>query len=229
LATGHYAKVNEENGRFLLKKALDSEKDQSYYLYGLSQEQLKHIKFPLGDFTKREVREIARGRGFANAEKPESQDICFIPDGGYAAFLEKSHTFEPGDFLDIKGNKLGRHKGLARYTVGQRKGLGIAWSSPLYVREKDAVANTIILCENDGLFSDRLEAYDCNWIVPVSDEPFRGKARIRYRQKEQWATVSPAPGNTAKIVFDEPQRAIAKGQHVVVYNGDIVVGGGVIA
>jgi tRNA-specific 2-thiouridylase len=230
MATGHYARVEFDSGssRYLLKKA-GSEKDQSYVLYGLSQKQLSRVVFPLGELNKAEVREIAYKYNLSNRDKPDSQDICFVPDGDYAAFIANytGETPEPGPFLTREGNVIGQHKGLIHYTVGQRKGLGIAWQTPLYVCEKNANSNTVTLCESDFLFSPDLEAVDFNWIINKPDRPFRAMAKIRYRQKATWARVTPE-ADRVHIHFNEPQRAAAKGQHVVLYEGDTVLGGGVI-
>jgi tRNA-specific 2-thiouridylase len=228
-ATGHYTQVIEKNGRFLLKKAADESKDQSYYLYQLKQEQLEKTVFPLGGYLKKEIKEIARELNLFNANKPESQDICFIPDGSYGDYIRAmGHDSIPGNFCDINGNIIGQHKGLVRYTVGQRKGLGLSWHSPLFVHAKDAETNTIILCTNEQLFSDTLTAHTCNWLIETPADVFRAKARIRCRQNEQWATITPTSNDTFNVQFDEPQRAAAKGQHVVLYDEDLIIGGGVI-
>lgn len=234
IATGHYARVERDvsSGRFLLKRALDRSKDQSYVLYTLTQEQLARTLFPLGELSKPEVREIAEAQGFTNAQKSESQDICFVPDGDYAAFI-RSYTgrdYPPGDFLDMDGNVLGRHRGIINYTIGQRKGLGLALKAPAYVNRIDAAANTVILGTNEQLFSRELVAADFNWIstdVPRSD--LRAYARIRYKHKEAPATVIPTGRDSVRVIFDEPQRAITRGQSVVLYDGDTVIGGGTIA
>jgi tRNA-specific 2-thiouridylase len=232
MATGHYARVLYENERYRLKKAADLKKDQSYYLYNLGQGELSKILFPLGKYTKTQVRDIARKHGFINAEASESQDICFIPDGDYAGFIEEHTGFcaEAGVFTDLSGKILGQHKGHIHYTIGQRKGLGIAAAAPLYVLDKNPCTNTVTLGGEADLYSNELNLIQCNWHVSFSGEPsFRAKARLRYRQSEQPATVLLFENNKARIKFDEPQRAIAKGQHAVVYDGDTVLGGGVIA
>ncbi len=231
IATGHYARIEYDtgNGRYLLKKGFDETKDQNYVLYAITQEQLAHTLLPLGWLSKKEVREIAEQKGFANAKKHDSQDICFVPDGDYAKFIESytGKTYENGDFIDCEGNVLGRHKGLIRYTIGQRKGLGLALPAPLYVGLKSIKNNTVTLCENEGLFSKSLEADDFNWIaVDKIDSPLRVKAKIRYKQREQWALVNQISDRKVYIEFEEPQRAIAKGQAVVLYDGDVVIGGG---
>ena len=233
VATGHYAKIeyDDKKRRYILKKAADSSKDQSYVLYTMTQEQLRCTKFPLGNLNKSETREIAALQGFGNARKRDSQDICFVRDNDYAKFIEQStdKKYAEGDFVDMRGNVLGRHKGLIRYTIGQRKGLGVSCKKPLYVYSKNIEDNTVTLCEDEALFTKSLRAADFNWIAydaPAS--PVRVKAKIRYAQAEQWATAEPFSDNTVRIDFDEPQRAPTKGQSVVLYNGDIVVGGGVI-
>lgn len=233
IATGHYARVEVDtaSGRYLLKKGIDKTKDQSYVLYALTQEQLAHAIFPLGALKKTEVREIAEQHGFVNANKHESQDICFVPDGDYAKFIE-SYTgkkYESGDFIGPDGNILGRHKGLIRYTIGQRKGLGLALPEPMYVESKSLENNTVTLCKDDGLFSRSLDAENFNWIsIDRIETPLRVKAKIRYKHVEQWATATPASPGKVHIEFDEPQRAVAKGQAVVLYDGDTVAGGGTI-
>ena len=200
-------------------------------LYSLTQEQLSMLYLPLGELTKTETRAIAEQNGFVNAAKRDSQDICFVPDGKYAEFIErrtgKSYPF--GDFVDEEGNVLGEHKGIIRYTIGQRKGLGLALPHPMYVKEKNLEENKVILCENEALFSKELTATDVNLISTDRIEgEMRVSARVRYNQKEQPATVTQPEGDRIHVVFDEPQRAVCKGQAVVLYDGDTVVGGGVI-
>ena len=231
IVTGHYARIECVNGRYLLKKALDESKDQSYVLYSLTQEQLSHILFPLGELTKTRVREIAQENGFINHDKPDSQDICFVPDGDYAKViaLHTGKTYEPGDFVDEHGNVLGRHKGVIHYTIGQRKGLGISSDAPLFVTKIDPEHNTVTLSHGDGLFNNEVTVTDIN-LISVDDlyTPMRVKAKIRYRQSEQWATAVQTGENTVKLTFDTPQRAVTKGQAAVMYDGDTVVGGGTI-
>ena len=232
IATGHYAKIEKDaSGRYLLKKAADANKDQTYVLYSLTQEQLAHTLFPLGSYRKSEIREIAEIEGFINARKRDSQDICFVPDGDYAAFIER-HTglvFPEGDFVDTCGNRLGTHRGIIRYTVGQRKGLGIALGKPAFVCRKDVEQNRVVLGENEDLFSKVLTARDVNLIAcDVLDSAVRVCAKIRYGQAEQPATAVMIEEGKMRVEFDEPQRAIAKGQSVVLYDGDTVVGGGII-
>jgi tRNA-specific 2-thiouridylase len=234
IATGHYAGIEYDagSGRYLLKKAVDETKDQSYVLYAMTQEQLSYTLFPLGGLSKSEVRSIAKEQGFVNADKHDSQDICFVRDrNDYGDFIEQytGKNYEEGDFLDTRGNILGRHKGLIRYTIGQRKGLGLSLNKPMYVCLKNTENNTVTLCEDDGLFSKSLDAADFNWIAfEKLNSPIRVKAKIRYNQKEQWATAAQTSPGTVHIEFDEPQRAIAKGQAAVLYDGDVVVGGGTI-
>ena len=215
IATGHYARIERDDvtGRYLLKKGLDPQKDQSYVLYCLTQHQLAHTLFPLGEMTKEEVRREALRLELINAGKKDSQDICFIPDGDYAAFIEKylSKTFPEGDFVTVDGRVLGTHKGIIRYTVGQRKGLGLALPAPMYVKEKDTENNRVILSDNDSLFTTTLEADNINLITcDRLDSPVRVKARVRYKHQEQWATVTQTAEDRLLVVFDEPQRAIAK-------------------
>ena len=231
IVTGHYARIEEENGKFVLKKALDETKDQSYVLYFMTQDQLVHTMFPIGSMQKTEVRAIAEESGFVNADKPDSQDICFVPNGDYASVIELQTGKESaeGNFVDKQGNNLGRHKGVIHYTIGQRKGLGVSSTEPLYVCNICPKDGNVVLGSNDDLFSREADVSDFNWIsgeVPGSE--FRCKAKIRYRQPEQWVTVIPTGADTVHIVFDEPQRAITPGQAAVFYDGDTVLGGGTI-
>ena len=232
IATGHYARIEEYNGQYVLRKALDETKDQSYVLYSLTQEQLAHTLFPLGSMRKTEVREIAEKNGFFNADKPDSQDICFVPNGKYAEFLEHftGKNYPAGYFVSEDGTVLGEHQGIIRYTVGQHKGLGISSEEPLYVKEINTKENTVTLCKEQELYSKEVIVRDINWIAGEAPKgEIRCKAKVRYRQKEQWATVMLIGETTVKIVFDEPQRAITPGQAAVLYNGDIVLGGGTIS
>ncbi len=233
VATGHYAvnEFDENSGRFLLRKGVDETKDQSYVLYNLTQAQLQHILFPLGKYRKSEIREMAQELGFVNAKKHDSQDICFVPDGDYASFIENhlGKHFESGDFVDRNGKVLGTHKGIIRYTIGQRRGLGLALPAPLYVFEKDLINNRVILSPEADLFSKSLDAKDINLITcDRLDSSIRVKAKVRYKQQEQWATVTQTDENHFHVEFDFPQRAFAKGQAVVLYQDDYVVGGGTI-
>lgn len=233
VVTGHYARVgyDENSGRYLLKKGLDESKDQSYVLYSLSQDALAHLKLPLGELTKTEVREIAEKNGFINANKKDSQDICFVPDGKYADFITQytGRSFPDGYFVDLSGKVLGNHKGIIRYTIGQRKGLNLSLPQSMYVCKKDIDTNTVTLCLDHELFSDTLIADDVNLIsIKELTEPIRVKAKIRYKHNEADATLYPYENGKIKLVFDEPQRAITKGQAVVMYNGNGVVGGATI-
>ena len=233
VVTGHYARIrqDENTGRFLLYRAADLSKDQSYVLSCLTQEQLAHTLLPLGELSKAEVRAIAEEKGFINARKKDSQDICFVPDGDYMAFMRR-HTgknYPEGDFLDLSGNVVGRHKGAVGYTLGQRKGLGLAMGAPVYVCGKDMARNTVTVGPNEALFSTTLLANDWNWIpFPQLTRPITVTAKARYNQQPQPATVYPCEGGFAKVVFDQPQRALTPGQAVVLYDGDLVVGGGTI-
>jgi len=231
IVTGHYARIEREGDRYLLKKGLDPAKDQSYVLYGLTQAQLARTLFPLGGLTKAQTREIAEAQGFLNARKRDSQDICFVPDGDYADFLERytGKHYPVGEFVDTNGTVLGQHKGIVRYTIGQRKGLGLALPCPMYVKEKDMEHNQVILSKNEALFSDTLDAKAFHWIAgPVPERSIRASAKIRYKHAEQPATITPTGPDTVHIQFDEPQRAICKGQAVVLYDRDTVIGGGTI-
>ena len=231
VATGHYARIERQGDRYILKKAVDLSKDQSYVLYSLTQEQLKVTKFPLGNYTKQQVREIAEENGFVNARKHESQDICFVPDGDYSKFIEyyTGKTYPCGDFVDMNGKRLGEHKGIIRYTIGQRRGLGLALPASMYVVEKDVDNNKVILGFNDDLFKKEVNVKNISFTACDGlDKPERLCAKIRYNQKEQPATVTQTDENHFTIVFDEPQRAITKGQAAVLYDGDTVVGGGTI-
>ena len=233
VVTGHYSVIEYDEGlqRYLLRKSPDVTKDQSYVLYSLTQRQLSRTLLPLGKLTKHEVRKIAEKYNLINAQKHDSQDICFVPDGDYAKFIEQytGRKYDFGDFVDENGNVLGTHKGIIRYTIGQRKGLGLALPHPMYVKEKDIANNKVILCDNDRLFSKELYAKDINLIAYEKlDKPLHIKARVRYNQPEQDATVEQLSDNKLHIVFDKPQRAISKGQAVVLYDEDVVVGGGTI-
>ncbi len=233
IVTGHYARItkDEENGRYLLHKAADKAKDQSYFLACLTQEQLSCALFPLGELTKEQVRKIAAEQGFITARKKDSQDICFIPDGDYVSFMRRytQKDYPAGNYLDLSGNVVGKHQGAVSYTIGQRKGLGIALGEPVYVCSKDMENNTVTVGPDSALFTDTLLAGNWNWIsIPALTESIRVKARIRYRHTEQPATVYPEENGIARVVFDEPQRAITAGQAVVLYDGDTVVGSGTI-
>ena len=233
VVTGHYAQIRQDNqtGRYLLYKAADESKDQSYFLAGLTQHQLSHILFPLGGLTKEQTRKIAEEQGFINARKRDSQDICFIPNGDYMEFIRRftGKDYVGGDFLDLQGNVVGKHSGAIGYTLGQRKGLGLAMGEPVYVCGKDMAANTVTVGPNSALFTDTLYARDWNWIpFDTLSEPMRVTAKARSRHVGAPATVYPEENGCARVVFDEPQRAITSGQAVVLYDGNLVVGSGTI-
>lgn len=232
VVTGHYARIARENGLWVLKKGLDEGKDQSYVLYSLTQDQLAHTRFPLGELTKAEVRRIAEEQGFVNAAKPDSQDICFVPDGDYARVIQHhtGHTSKPGPFLDLAGRVIGTHRGIIHYTVGQRRGLGLSFSEPYYVVRIDPAANAVTLGPKSALFSARASVPVFHWCAGAAPvEPIRCGVKIRYRHPEQPATLIPTPEGGAEIRFDCPQRAITPGQSAVVYDGDTVLGGGEMA
>ena len=238
VATGHYARVEQDpqTGRWLLKKGLDPAKDQSYMLYSLTQWELSRLLLPLGGLTKERVRELAEEHGFINARKRDSQDICFVPDGDYAAFIrrweekkEDPKEFPPGEFVGTEGQVYGQHKGIIHYTVGQRKGLGLSFPQPMYVCKLDTEKNQVVLGKQEELFSREVTARDINLISQESiDTPMRVKARVRYRQMEQPATAIQTGPDELQVIFDEPQRAITPGQSLVLYDGETVVGGGKI-
>jgi tRNA-uridine 2-sulfurtransferase len=231
MATGHYARTRRtENGVELLR-AVDKNKDQSYVLHVLQQSQLEHALFPLGEYTKEQVRQLARDFNLPVAERSESQDLCFLGKGDYRAFLQR-HTPQveiPGPILDREGRHLGSHQGLAFYTIGQRKGLGLSSPIPLYVLDKDTGSNALIVGTQEELGSQDLLAQDVNWISgSPPNAPFRSEVKIRYRAREAWATVSPLAGGKADVRFDEPVRDITPGQAAVFYDGDHCLGGGII-
>lgn len=231
IATGHYARVEKKGERFILKKATDISKDQSYVLYSLTQHQLKHLELPLGYLTKPEIRAKAEESGLVNANRPDSQDICFVPNGDYAAFIEENGGFvsEKGNYTDINGNILGKHQGVIHYTIGQRKGLGIALGKPQFVIDKSSETNTVVLGDEENLFKKEVFVSDVNFIpFDKLEREMRVTAKLRYRHAEQPATIYPMDDTKVKILFDEPQRAPSSGQGAVFYDGDTVVGGGKI-
>lgn len=231
VVTGHYARAVFEDGEYKLKKAVDESKDQSYFLYMLTQDQLKHIKFPLGEYTKPKIREIAEENDLITARKKDSQDICFVPDGDYVSFIKSynNKTYPKGLFMHKDGFSFGEHKGIVNYTIGQRKGLGIAYKNPLYVLNIDPETNNVILGDNEDLFTDTVIAKNVNIISGKTiTEPIRVLARVRYRHKEQPATAWQDENGILHVKFDEPQRAITKGQSLVIFDGDTVLGGGEI-
>lgn len=240
IATGHYARVEKRNDRYLLLKGLDERKDQSYFLFELTQEQLSKAMFPLGSMSKEMARQIARDCGLPVAEKGESQEICFIPDKDYAGFIERytaEHSLQrlhqlnlnrkSGAVVTVDGEVVGTHHGIHNYTVGQRRGIGISWPEPLYVVAIDSAHNRIVVGTKEHLPGVSLIAGRTNWIsISEPLEPFRTTARIRYRHREASALVTPLDDRRVRVDFDEPQRAITPGQAVVFYDGDTVVGGG---
>ena len=233
VVTGHYAQIrrDENTGRYILYKAADLSKDQSYVLYSLTQEQLAHTRFPLGGLSKQAARQIAQEQSFVNARKHDSQDICFVPDGDYVAFMERytGKSYAPGSFLDLDGNVVGTHQGAVRYTLGQRKGLGLAMGAPVYVCAKDMEKNTVTVGPDEALYATSLLADNWNWFpFPELTESIRVSAKARYNQPPQPATVYPEENGVARVVFDAPQRALTPGQAVVLYDGDMVIGGGTI-
>ena len=231
-ATGHYARVvwDQAAGRYRLLRGRDRRKDQSYVLYQLTQYQLSHLLLPVGDFDKPAIRESAREAGLVNADKSDSQDICFVPDGDYVSFLQaQGVTLTPGDFVDEAGRVLGRHRGLPCYTIGQGKGLGIAVGKHVYVLAKHGADNTVVLGDNDRLFRTELTANRVNWIAgPAPEGAFRCTAKTRYSQAETPALAEPLSDGRLHLTFDEPQRAVTAGQAVVLYDGEEVLGGGTI-
>jgi tRNA-specific 2-thiouridylase len=232
VVTGHYARVEKQGSRYILRKARDPAKDQSYVLYTATQKQLSVLRFPLGDLVKPAVRAIAEQQGFGNARKKESQDICFVPQGDYGAFIERftGTPLRPGNIVDGAGAVIGRHRGVARYTIGQRRGTGVAVNAPVYVTEKSAWDNTITAGPEAALYRTALTARDINLVAVASfEKPLRVTAKTRYLQREEAATVEQTGEDSFTVVFDRPQRAVTPGQAVVLYVGDVVAGGGTIA
>ena len=236
IATGHYAQVQQDldSGRFILSKGTDVRKDQTYALYMLNQEQLAQTLFPLADYPKEQIRQMARERGLGVGDKPDSQEICFIANNDYASFVRKrlGEAIKPGRFVDLAGNNLGRHQGIIHYTVGQRKGLGVTFGKPMFVVGLNPEGNEVVLGEDQDVYTDTLWAIDLNWIA-ISDlqGPMKVEAKIRYNSSGAQATVYPGDIGAdygVKVCFDEPQRAVTPGQAVVFYQGNSVVGGGKI-
>jgi tRNA-specific 2-thiouridylase len=236
LATGHYARLgfDERSGRWLLKRPADGSKDQTYFLFGLTQEQLSRTMFPLGDLTKPEVRELARRHGLALAEKPDSQEICFVPGGDYKrfldAYLEEQNDVLPdtsGELVTTSGEVIGTHEGIHNFTVGQRKGLGVATGSPLYVIQIKGDARQVVVGSGEELYSKTLRARNVNLIsIEKLTAPMRVSVKIRHRHEGACATLEPTAHDEVLVTFDEPQRAVTPGQASVFYDGDTVVGGG---
>jgi tRNA-uridine 2-sulfurtransferase len=231
IATGHYSKIIRQGNRYILAKAFDLAKDQSYFLYNLSQSQLEHIVLPLSGITKAQVRQIAKDNGLVVANKKESQEICFVADNDYVKFIKDNCDVvdKKGDFLDIEGNVIAAHEGIYHYTIGQRKGLGIPAKNPYYVVDIDVSSNSVILGNDEHTYKNCLFAKELNWVaIKKPKKPFKVKAKIRYGAKEQDAKVTPLESGKVLVEFSKPQRAISPGQSIVFYDGDIVVGGGVI-
>lgn len=230
IATGHYARIERCGDRYLLKRATDLSKDQSYVLWMLSQHQLSKTVFPLGELSKSHIRQLAADRGLVTAHKSDSQDICFVKDGDYAGFITRTgYTPAEGDFVDTEGNLLGRHRGIIHYTIGQRKGLGISFGQPMFVKEKDAETRKIVLSDNDSLFEKEIRLTSLNLIACDSiGDSMRADVKIRYAHSPAPATIIQTGEDTATVIFDQPQRAPAGGQSAVFYDGDTVIGGGII-
>jgi len=233
IATGHYAKVefDAESGRYFLRKSQADKKDQTYALYNLTQEQLSRTLMPLGDYTKAEVRKIAEDNDLVNAKRKDSQEICFVEDNDYIRFIQENYGYVPkkGNFVDVTGNVLGEHQGIIHYTIGQRKGLGIAFQKHMFVLKIDVEKNEVVLGDQEQLFSDTLVCDKVNWMmVEKLEAPMLAQVKIRYSATAEPATLIPKEDGTVKVVFDTPQRAITSGQTAVFYDGDAVIGGGSI-
>ena len=231
VATGHYCKIslNEETKRYSLSKSEDLSKDQTYVLYNMSQFQLEHTLMPLGDYIKEDIRKLAEKLHFKVAKKPDSQEICFIPDNDYAGFIDRmaSNTGKKGDFVDKNGIILGQHQGIIHYTIGQRKGLGVTFGKPMFVTKIDIKTNTITLGEAEDVFTSSMMVDDLNWIAFAElKEPLKAEVKIRYSAKPAPANIIPLKDGTVKVEFETPQRAITPGQSAVFYQGDTVLGGG---
>lgn len=232
IATGHYARIAQlENGRYAIRNSVTAKKDQTYALYNLTQEQLSHTLMPVGDYNKDEIRAIAEKIGIQVAHKPDSMEICFVPDNDYAGFItrETGYVSRPGNFVDLHGNILGTHKGIIHYTVGQRKGLGLAMGHPVFVVAIRPETNEVVIGENYDVFSTKLYANNINLMsVDKIEEPIRARAKIRYSHEGADCTIRMADDGLLECVFDEKQRAVTPGQALVIYDGDYVLGGGTI-
>lgn len=228
LVTGHYARIVHEDDRYSLRKGRDHAKDQSYFLFTLTQQQMQFIRFPLGDLAKEEVRSHAARLGLRVAEKPESQDICFVPDGDYVRFLEEQRGTGSmdGEIVHVDGQVLGRHQGTYRYTIGQRRGLGLSWPEPLYVVAIDAPNRRVVVGEKQHLSVEHCRVQNLNWMIPAPNEAFKAACRIRYRHKEVPASITPREDGSIDVRFDDPQQGVTPGQAAVFYDGDRVLGGG---
>jgi tRNA-uridine 2-sulfurtransferase len=231
VATGHYAVIEKDNNRYHLKKSKDNNKDQTYVLYNLTQNQLSKTLFPLGNYTKEEIREIAKDSGLSVASKPDSQEICFVEDNDYHKFIQEctGDNTHKGEFIDIKGNILGYHEGITRYTIGQRRGLGVVTGKPMFVVDIDVENNQVVLGSNEDLFIKEIIVEDLNWIsIDRLEQAMKVQAKIRYKAKEAEAEIIPIEENKVRVIFKEGQRAPTPGQSVVFYQDDFVVGGGII-
>ncbi len=231
MATGHYVRIKAEGGKQKLLRAVDHSKDQSYVLHVLKQHQLAHALFPVGEFPKPEIRRIAADFGLPTASRADSQDLCFLAGEDYRGFLQRhaSETLQPGNIVTTSGNSIGRHNGLSNYTIGQRKGLNVASPVPLYVITKEASSNSLVVGTLDELGFTELTARDVNWISGKTPaEPFRAQVKIRYTAREAEALVSPMAGNQASVKFDAPVRDVTSGQAAVFYQGELMLGGGII-
>ena len=232
IATGHYARICElPNGRYAIRNSVTAKKDQTYALYNLTQEQLKRTLMPIGDYTKEQVRKIAEDIGLMVAGKPDSMEICFVPDNDYASFIEKETgvTSVPGDFVDVDGNVIGKHRGVIHYTVGQRKGLGIALGKPAFVVAIRPEQNQVVIGEDRDVYTERLYANNLNFMaVDDISEPVHVKAKIRYSHEGAYCTVRKIDSDTIECIFDQPVRAVTPGHAVVLYDGEYVLGGGTI-
>lgn len=228
LATGHYARIRTIQGRPALARGKDGKKDQSYFLWALDREQLERVVFPLGVLTKERVRSLAGQYGLSAAQRPESQEICFIPNGRYSEFISRYLEPVAGNIIDSNGKVLGKHRGIVNYTVGQREGLGIALGRPQYVLSIDPVKNTVTVGDNHELMSGSLRVGRVNWILPRPAKAVKARVKIRHQHAGARATVRPLGAEAAEVTFDQPQRAVTPGQSAVFYRGDLVLGGGVI-
>jgi tRNA-specific 2-thiouridylase len=231
MATGHYARVQESDGQHQLLKSIDPQKDQSYVLHVLGQEQLRHAMFPVGDYTKPQIRDLARKYNLPTAERPDSQDLCFISDKDYHRFLSEHATglAQPGPIVTRTGEVLGQHQGLPFYTIGQRKGIGVAAAHPLYVLGTDPSRNALIVGPVEELGQTKMRVGRVNWTsIPIPTEPFECGIKIRYKATERRGTVTPLAPDRVGVTFDEPARDVTPGQAAVFYDGDVVLGGGII-
>lgn len=228
LATGHYARISQRRGRYVLTKAKDKQKDQSYFLWMLSQEQLESIAFPLGHYEKQQIRKMAVSFGLEAANKPESQEICFIPQGHYSQYLKNNINVPAGDIVDLNGKILGRHRGISSYTIGQREGLGVALGKPQYVIDIDASKNRVIVGDDQLLYKTTLNVTGVNWFIKLPSRQIKALIKIRNQHKGSPALIKPFDGKKAQVAFLEKQRAITPGQSAVFYQGDLVLGGGLI-